>query len=121
METAHRHDWLNEECATCDKDWNEWQTEVKDGERTNLVFIFDCVDCGHFYGEQTLTPDGRLLCPSCFSEQRVESEFVEAVPVNRVVEPFTDGILCHDCGKPIDRDGYEAYCYKCDPTFEMNR
>jgi Zn finger protein HypA/HybF involved in hydrogenase expression len=41
--------------------------------------------------------------------------------VDREVEPFTAGILCDDCGKPIDRDGYEAYCYKCDPSFEMNR
>lgn len=86
---AHQHDWNNFDCATCDTDWFQYQTELKNGERKNLVFIFDCVACGNFYGEQTLTPDGRLLCPSCFSEQTVESEFVEAVPVNRVVELFT--------------------------------
>jgi formylmethanofuran dehydrogenase subunit E len=86
---AHEHDWLNEECATCDADWTEWQAEIKDGERTNLIFIFDCVDCGQFYGEQTLTDDGRLLCPTCYSEQRLESEFVEAVPSRTEVAPFT--------------------------------
>lgn len=117
METAHRHDWLNEECATCDKDWNEWQTEVKDGERKTLVFIFDCVDCGQFYGEQTLTADGRLLCPSCLSEQTVDSVYVEAVPVNREVEPFPIGI-CDSCGEQTNREDGEPYCYKCDPTFE---
>lgn len=92
MDTAHRHDWLFEECSSCDKNWDEWQTEIKDGERTNLVFIFDCVDCGQFYGEQTLTADGRLLCPSCFSEQTVESVFVEAVPMRSAVQPFVEEV-----------------------------
>lgn len=117
----HKHDWLNEECATCDKDWDEWQTEVKATQPANLIYIFDCMDCGQFYGEQTLTPDGRLLCPTCFSQQTIESVFVEAVQVKEKPEPFTAGILCDDCGKPIERDGYEAYCYKCDPSFEMNQ
>jgi hypothetical protein len=113
---AHEHDWLNEECATCDKDWNEWQAEIKDGERKTLVFIFDCVDCANFYGEQTLTEDGRLLCPSCYSEQTVESVFVEAVKTKAEVAPFTVG-LCDACAKPTDRDEGEPYCYPCDPTF----
>ena len=121
MTTDHKHNWQNLDCTDCDTDWFQYQTELKDGERTNLVFIFDCVDCANFFGEQTLTPDGRLLCPSCFSEQTVEADWVEAVQMKSAVEPFTAGILCDDCRKPIDRDGYEAYCYKCDPSFEMNQ
>lgn len=92
MGTAHGHEWNGYTCLYCDKDWDEWQTEVKDGERKTLVFIFDCVDCGQFYGEQTLTADGRLLCPTCYSEQTVESMFVEAVPMRSAVQPFVEEV-----------------------------
>jgi Zn finger protein HypA/HybF involved in hydrogenase expression len=84
---------------------------------TNYLYIFDCLDCGHFYGEQSLTPDGRLLCPSCYSQQSIDADWVERVEVKSEVEPFTAGILCEDCAEPINRDGFETYCYKCDPSF----
>jgi Zn finger protein HypA/HybF involved in hydrogenase expression len=111
---------LLEECD-CGADWKQYQDELKASKVANTIYIFDCVDCRQFYGEQSLTPDGRLLCPSCYSEQVIESAFVEAVLAKSEVKPFTAGILCEDCAEPIERDGYETYCYKCDPTFEMNQ
>lgn len=86
--------------------------------KTNgYVYIFDCLDCGQFYGEQSLTADGRLLCPSCFSQQAIDADCVERMAVPYEVEPFTAGILCEDCAEPINRDGFETYCYKCDLSF----
>lgn len=114
---AHEHDWDNGECVECGADWETVQTELKADTTANLIYIFECMDCAHFYGEQTLTPDGRLLCPTCFAEQDKDSTFVEAVKVDGEVKPFTAGILCDSCGEPIERDGYETYCYPCDPTF----
>lgn len=83
---------------------------------SNLIYIFDCVDCGNFYGEQSLTEDGRLLCPSCYSEQSKDAHWVEAVKMKGAVAPFTVGV-CDACAKPTDREDGEPYCYKCDPTF----
>lgn len=56
---------------------------------TNFVYIFDCVNCGHFYGEQSLTIDGKLYCPNCLGEQWVESDYVEKMPVTYLVTPFS--------------------------------
>ena len=113
-------------CYVCDHNCveecgNPCEVIVEGATKTNHIYIFDCLDCGNFYGEQTVTPDGRLLCPSCFSEQNVEAEWVEAVPVKGEVTPFTAGILCEYCDQPKDREIGEPYCYKCDPTFEMNQ
>lgn len=57
------------------------------------VYVFDCVDCGGFYGEQSLTRGGRLFCPVCLAQQRVSSPFVERVRVGYVVVPFVRGVL----------------------------
>lgn len=46
-----------------------------------FVYIFDCLDCGNFYGEQLLDDDGRLYCPECRSEQNPESVYVERMEV----------------------------------------
>jgi hypothetical protein len=116
---THEHDWDNFDCATCDTDWFQYQTELKDGERKNLVFIFDCVDCANFYGEQTLTPDGRLLCPSCFSEQTVEADWVEAVQMKSAVEPFATK-PCQTCGTPVDADIHAeelGFCVPCQHAY----
>lgn len=55
----------------------------------NYVYIFDCVSCGNFYGEQSLTPTGELLCPNCYAPERVESPFVERMAVLHTPTPFT--------------------------------
>lgn len=55
---------------------------------SNYIYIFDCVQCGHFYGEQRLTKDGRLLCPVCHGQQRVDSPYVERMEVLYTVEPY---------------------------------
>ena len=54
----------------------------------HYVYIFDCINCGHFYGEQSLTADGRLLCPSCHAQENVDSPFVERMEVLRPVPPY---------------------------------
>jgi hypothetical protein len=54
----------------------------------NYVYIFDCVDCGTFYGEQALTASGDLLCPNCYAEQRIDSPYVEQLPVLYTPKPF---------------------------------
>lgn len=45
------------------------------------IYIFDCVDCGRFYGEQALAEDGKLYCPECESEQNVDSPYIEKMKV----------------------------------------
>lgn len=82
---THQHEWDSFECTDCETDWFQFQTELKDGDRKNLIFIFDCLDCGNFYGEQTLGKDGLLICPSCFSEQAIEVDWVEAVQILEAV------------------------------------
>lgn len=52
------------------------------------VYVFDCVACGQFYGEQVLTRGGRLYCPVCLARERVSSPYVERVRVGYVVVPF---------------------------------
>jgi hypothetical protein len=52
------------------------------------VYIFSCINCGDFYGEQSLTKDGRLLCPLCHGEQRVDSVYVERMKVPYIVTPY---------------------------------
>jgi hypothetical protein len=47
----------------------------------SYVFIFDCVNCYGFYGEQVLDGAGRLLCPSCDCEQSLDSDYVERMEV----------------------------------------
>lgn len=54
----------------------------------NYVYVFDCVECTRFYGDQALTGDGALVCPSCFTEQRIDSPFVERVSVSYTPAPF---------------------------------
>ena len=44
-------------------------------------YIFDCVACWSFYGEQKLNEDGQLLCPNCEAPERIDSPFVERVAV----------------------------------------
>jgi hypothetical protein len=43
------------------------------------VYVFECVDCYDFYGENTLTEDGRLLCPNCEAEECLDCPYVEQV------------------------------------------
>jgi len=52
------------------------------------VYIFDCVNCGGFYGEQALTEDGRLLCPQCHAQEQIESDYVERMEVSYIVTPY---------------------------------
>lgn len=49
--------------------------------KLNYIYIFDCVHCSNFYGEQTLTRNGDLVCPNCHAEQRIDSPYVEQVEV----------------------------------------
>jgi DNA-directed RNA polymerase subunit RPC12/RpoP len=64
--------------------------------RKNYVYIFDCVHCAKFYGEQTLTKTGELLCPSCGAEQWKESDYVEKMRVKGKVKPFDPFIAFSD-------------------------
>jgi hypothetical protein len=57
--------------------------------RKYYVYLFDCVICSMFYGEQTLTKKGELLCPSCLGKQRLESPFVEKIQVKNNWGYFT--------------------------------
>lgn len=43
------------------------------------VYVFECVGCYDFYGENTLTEDGRLLCPKCETEECLDCTYVEQV------------------------------------------
>lgn len=45
------------------------------------VYAFDCVGCFDFYGENSLTADGRLFCPNCEEEQRLDSPYTEKIAV----------------------------------------
>jgi len=54
----------------------------------NYVYAWECDNCWHFYGENTLTTDGRLLCPSCHGEQNLESSYVERVRVLTKPDPY---------------------------------
>jgi len=54
----------------------------------NFVYLFECVICYGFYGEQTLTKKGELLCPSCLGEQWLESPFVEKIQVKKIRDYF---------------------------------
>jgi hypothetical protein len=56
---------------------------MNDKLKTSYVFIFDCVGCSQFYGEQTLNENGELLCPNCEAPERIESPFVERMKVYR--------------------------------------
>jgi hypothetical protein len=56
--------------------------------KVNYVYIFDCVNCYGFYGEQSLTKEGKLLCPNCLGEQWLGSDSVEKVRVLYQVQPF---------------------------------
>lgn len=56
--------------------------------KVNYVYVFDCVDCYGFYGEQSLTEEGKLLCPNCLGEQWKGSPYVEKVRVLYEVRPF---------------------------------
>lgn len=55
----------------------------------NYVYAFDCVGCYHFYGENSLTIDGRLYCPNCLSELDKESVYVEKIRVGYTPEAFS--------------------------------
>ena len=59
--------------------------------RRYFVYIFDCVHCAKFYGEQSLTKTGELLCPSCGAEQWKDSDYVE-MRVKKKPEAF-DSLL----------------------------
>jgi hypothetical protein len=52
------------------------------------VYVFDCVNCYGFYGENSLTSEGKLLCPNCYEEQRLDSPYVEKVKVLYEVPVF---------------------------------
>jgi predicted nucleic acid-binding Zn ribbon protein len=45
------------------------------------IYIFDCVNCSQFYGEQQLNDKGELLCPECHAPERIDSPFVEKMAV----------------------------------------
>jgi hypothetical protein len=55
----------------------------------NYVYIFDCVYCREFYGEQSLTIDGKLYCPNCLNEVDTDSPFVEQMAVDYPATPFS--------------------------------
>jgi hypothetical protein len=50
--------------------------------KTNYLFIFDCIVCYQFYGEQMLNEKGELLCPNCEAPERIDSPFVERMKVS---------------------------------------
>jgi DNA-directed RNA polymerase subunit M/transcription elongation factor TFIIS len=56
--------------------------------KLNYIYIFDCVHCSNFYGEQTLTRNGDLVCPNCHAEQRIDSPYVEQVKVTYKPKAF---------------------------------
>ena len=56
--------------------------------KLNYIYIFDCVHCSNFYGEQTLTRNGDLVCPNCHAEQRIDSPYVEQVEVTYKPKTF---------------------------------
>jgi hypothetical protein len=61
---------------------------IGEAKEANYVYIFDCLNCGNFYGEQSLTTAGELLCPNCYAPERVESPFVERMAVLNTPKPF---------------------------------
>lgn len=56
---------------------------MKQKQKAYYVYIFDCVACSQFYGEQELNEHGELLCPNCEAPERIESPFVERVEMYR--------------------------------------
>jgi hypothetical protein len=74
--------------------------------KLNYVYIFDCVHCSNFYGEQTLTKNGALLCPNCYAEQHIDSPFVEQMEVSYKPKDFTP-LASNDEWQRVDK--YELY------------
>ena len=62
---------------------------IEEEKGAHYVYIFDCLNCGNFYGEQSLTTSGELLCPSCYAPERIESPFVQRMEVQNKPTPFT--------------------------------
>lgn len=55
----------------------------------NYVYAFDCVGCYNYFGENSLTIDGRLYCPNCLSELDKESVYVEKIQVGYTPKAFS--------------------------------
>ena len=55
----------------------------------NYVYAFDCIGCYNYYGENSLTIDGKLYCPNCLHEIATDSPFVEQIAVLYPVTPFS--------------------------------
>ena len=56
---------------------------------SNFVYIFDCVACFEFYGEQSLTIDGKLYCPNGLNQIDTDSPYVEQMATDYRVTPFS--------------------------------
>jgi hypothetical protein len=55
----------------------------------NYVYIFDCVYCFEFYGEQTVDLFGKLYCPNCLNQIDIDSLYVERMAVDYFAKPFS--------------------------------
>ena len=73
-------------CPHHDEDLYKFETY--EAEANHLVYAWECGDCWRFFGENTLTTDGRLLCPSCHNEQNLESSYVERIRVLTKPDPY---------------------------------
>jgi hypothetical protein len=73
-------------CPHHDEDLYKFETY--EAEANHLVYAWECGDCWRFFGENTLTTDGRLLCPSCHGEQSLDSMYVQRVRVLTKPDPY---------------------------------
>lgn len=55
----------------------------------NYVYVFDCGACYNYYGENSLAIDGKLYCPNCLAQQRLESPYTEKMKVGYTPEAFS--------------------------------
>jgi hypothetical protein len=56
--------------------------------KKNYVYAFECLNCYEFYGENSLTKEGKLLCPVCYWEQQIKSSHTEKIKVFYEVPVF---------------------------------
>ena len=49
--------------------------------KQNYVYVFECLGCYFFYGDQKLNIKGKLLCPNCGAPEDLTSPYVERVAV----------------------------------------
>lgn len=62
----------------------------------HYVYSFDCINCYDWYGDTSLTLDGKLLCPNCEQEEDKDASCVMKIAVLFEPLPYTPQLLGTD-------------------------